>query len=72
MSALETLPSRADLDHENMLDRLLIADMRHEAAVEVVGSAARRVFRWTNLFGAIGLPLICGAGVALIHMRWPI
>ena len=72
MSALSTIPPRAELDHETMLDALLMADIRREAAVELVGRSARRVFRWANIFGAIVLPLICAGGVALIHLRWPL
>lgn len=72
MSPLATIPTRRQLEREAMHDALLRADMRNEAACEVVGAVARRVFRWSNIFGAIGLPLICGVAVFLIHVRWPI
>lgn len=68
----DTIPTRDALDHETMLDALLIADMRNEAAVTYFGDAARRVFRWTNVFGFVGLPLICLIAIGLINLRWPL
>ena len=65
------------LAHEAELDRRLRAEMyvealQEEASIEHIRSAAMRVFRWANVFGAIVLPIICAAGVALIHLRWPL
>jgi hypothetical protein len=68
----DTIPTRAQLDHETLLDGLLIAHMREEAAVEFVRERARRVFRWANLFGFVGLPLICLIAFGLINLRWPL
>lgn len=68
----ETIPTAAQLDHERLRDALLTADMREEAAVAFTGRAARRVFRWVNVFGFVGLPLICLVAVGLINLRWPL
>jgi len=72
MSVLATIPTRRQLEREALHDALLAADMREEAGAEVFGAQVRRVFRWANVFGFAGMPLICGCGYLLINSLWPV